>query len=67
MLPLLTCFFLAYSALSEAFQIPLSTPDTSPFTPDFDKLVAETLAHWHTPGVSIAVVDRDQTFSKVYA
>ena len=63
----LTCFFLAYSSLSEAFQIPLSTPDTSPFTTDFDKLVAETLAHWHTPGVSIAVVDGDQTFSKVYA
>ena len=63
----LTCLFLAYSAFSEASQSPLSTPDTSPFTTDFDKLVAETLAHWNTPGVSIAVVDGDQTFSKVYA
>ena len=63
----LTYSLLAYSALSEAFQIPLSTPDTSLFTTDFDKLVAETLAHWHTPGVSIAVVDGDQTFSKVCA
>ena len=59
-------FFLGYSALSEAFQIPLSKPGTSPFTPDFDQLVAETLDHWHTPGISVAVVDGDQTFSKVY-
>ena len=63
----LTYFFLGYSTLSETLQIPLSTPGTSPFTTDFDKLVAETLAHWNTPGVSIAVVDGDQTFSKVYA
>ena len=63
----LICFLLGYSSLSEAFQIPLSTAETSPFTADFDQLVAETLAHWHTPGVSIAVVDGDQTFSKVYA
>lgn len=61
-----TYFFLCYSALCEAFQIPLKKPNTSPFTPAFDKLVAETLDHWHTPGVSIAVVDGDQTFSKVY-
>ena len=65
MLLALTGLFLSYSALFEAFQIPLSSPDTSPFTTDFDKLVTETLAQWHTPGISIAVVDGDQTFSKV--
>lgn len=66
MLLLLTSFFSYYSALSAAFQIPLSMQDTSPFTPDFDKLVAETLAHWHAPGISVAVLDGDKTFSKVY-
>lgn len=57
---------LSYSVLSEALQFPLSTGDTSPFNPNFDTLVAETLAHWHTPGIAIAVIDGDQTFSKVY-
>lgn len=57
---------LSYFASSEALQFPLSRPDTSPFNPNFDTLVAETLAHWHTPGISVAVVDGDQTFSKVY-
>ena len=67
MLISLIALLLAYSALSVASQIPLSTLDISPFNADFDKLVAETLAHWHTPGISIAVVDGEQTFSKVYA
>lgn len=60
-------FFLTFSALSGAYQIPWTAPNASPFTPDFDKLVADTLAHWHTPGISIAVVDGDKTFSKVYS
>ena len=58
-------FFLSLSALSGAYQIPLTTPDKSPFTPDFDHLVADTLDYWHTPGISIAVVDGEKTFSKV--
>ena len=58
-------FLLSFFALSGAYQIPLAAPDASPFTPDFDKLVADTLDHWHTPGISIAVVDGDKTFSKV--
>lgn len=58
-------FFLAFSALSGAYQILLTAPDDFPFTPEFDKLVADTLDHWHTPGISIAVVDGDKTFSKV--
>ena len=48
--------FLGFFALVGAYQIPLTAPDASPFTPDFDKLVADTLDHWHTPGISIAVV-----------
>lgn len=60
-------FFLAFSALSGTSQTPLTAPETPPFTPDFDKLVADTLDHWHTPGISVAVVDGDKTFSKVCA
>ena len=57
--------FSAFFAVSRAHQIPLTAPHASPLTPGFDALVAETLAHWHTPGLSIAVVDGDKTFSKV--
>lgn len=63
----LTGLLFGYTALSEALQFPLSRPDTSPFNANFDTLVAETLAHWHTPGISVAVIDGDQTFSKVCA
>ncbi len=57
---------LTFSAFSQAYQIPLTAKGASPLTSDFDKLVAQTLARWHTPGISIAVVDGDKTFSKVY-
>ena len=57
---------LTFSALSKAYQIPLTAQDDSPLTSDFDKLVAQTLARWHTPGISVAVVNGDKTFSKVY-
>lgn len=57
--------FLSFSALTRTYQIPLIAPDASPFTPDFDKLVADTLDHWHIPGISIAVVHGNKTFSKV--
>ena len=59
--------FFAFFAVSRAHQIPLTAPHASPLTPGFDELVADTLAHWHTPGLSIAVVDGDKTFSKVYS
>lgn len=59
-------FFSAFLAFSGASQIPLTAPGASPFTPDFDKLVADTLDHWHTPGISVAVIDGDKTFSKVH-
>lgn len=38
---------------------------TDPFTPDFVKFVQETLDEWKAVGMSIAVVDGDDVFSKV--
>ncbi|KAH7131685.1 beta-lactamase/transpeptidase-like protein [Dactylonectria estremocensis] len=37
---------------------------TDPFTPDFVKFVQETLDEWKAVGMSIAVVDGDDVFSK---
>ena len=37
-----------------------------PFDKAFDRFVEETLATLHVPGISIAVVDRERTYSKVY-
>ncbi len=51
--------------LVSAHQIPLSAPAPSPFTSAFDKLVADSLDRWHCPGLAIAVIDGDDTFSKV--
>lgn len=31
----------------------------------YDKLINESLERWHVPGISIAVVDGDSTYSKV--
>ena len=64
MLPSHLAFFLTFSALSRAYQTPFNAPDPSPFTTDFDEFVADTLDHWHVPGLSIAVLDGDKTFSK---
>ena len=61
-----TTFLLSFSALSGASQVPLTAaPGASLFTPDFDKLVKDTLDRWYTPGIAIAVVDGNKTFSKV--
>jgi CubicO group peptidase (beta-lactamase class C family) len=32
----------------------------------FEKLVQESLERWHVPGVSVAVVDGDNTWAMVY-
>lgn len=67
---LLVCFFsllpLSY-CLSFTKQRPLQAPaeDHSPFTPSFDDEVAQLLDKWHVPGLSIAVIDGNDTFSKV--
>lgn len=49
-----------------AQQVPLTDPTTSsPFTASFDKLVSQDLERWNTPGLAVAVVNGDDTFSKV--
>ena len=37
----------------------------SPLNEDFDKFVHQNLDYWHVPGISIVVVDNNETFSKV--
>jgi len=36
-----------------------------PLTDDFNAFVLQTLDHWHVAGFSIAVVNDNETFSKV--
>ena len=38
----------------------------SPWTDEFNKFVHQTLDYWHVPGLSIAVVDGNETYSKGY-
>lgn len=37
----------------------------SPLDSEFEEFVNEKLAEWHVPGLAIAVVHEDQTFSQV--
>ncbi|KAI4087199.1 MAG: hypothetical protein LQ344_006945 [Seirophora lacunosa] len=55
----------SYSLSSKA-QKPLKEEGPSPFTQEFDEYVIDLLDHWHVPGLSIAVVDGRETFSKGY-
>ena len=48
-----------------AQQVPLTDQTASPFTESFDKLVKQNLEKWHTPGLAIAVIQGEDTFSKV--
>jgi hypothetical protein len=43
-----------------------NVPKTSPLNENFEKLVSETLEKWHIQGVSVAVVDGDDTWAEVY-
>lgn len=36
----------------------------NPLNEDFEKVVLATLEEWHIPGMSIAVVDNDNVYSK---
>ena len=47
-------------------QVPLRKDDSSPFTPEFDAVVDGYLHRWKVPGLAIAVVDGDETSSKVW-
>lgn len=46
-------------------QIPLQETNRSPFTPEFNEQVNHLLDRWHVPGLSVAIVDGNETFSKV--
>ncbi len=37
----------------------------NPFNREFDQFVADLLERWHVPGVAIAVVDGEKTYTKV--
>jgi CubicO group peptidase (beta-lactamase class C family) len=37
----------------------------TPFDETFDAFVEKLLQEWHVPGMSVAVIDGDQTFAKV--
>lgn len=41
--------------------------EDGPLDTKFEKLVTETLERWHVPGVAIAVVDGEKTYSRVGA
>ena len=51
--------------LPSQHQVPLQEGVQSPFTPDFNQDVDHLLSHWLVPGLSIAIVDGNDTFSKV--
>ena len=59
--------FLIFSPaiVSGAQQIPVKEQIASPFTAHIDRLVARSLHRWRTPGLAIAVIDGQDTFSKV--
>ena len=61
-----TLFLVSLCAIAlAAQQIPVKEQVASPFTAEFDKLVARSLHRWHSPGLAIAVIDGPDTFSKV--
>ena len=39
---------------------------SSPFHKEFEKLVKENLDFWHVPGISIAVVDGEESWAEVW-
>ncbi|KAL8735330.1 MAG: hypothetical protein Q9166_000875 [cf. Caloplaca sp. 2 TL-2023] len=47
-------------------QIPLRDGRSSPFTSDFDAETTRLMKNWDIPGLSIAVVDGNETYSKGY-
>ena len=65
MLFYLVCLISFPAIALRAQQVPLSDPTSSPFTASFDKLVSQNLEKWHTPGLAIAVMQGEDTFSKV--
>lgn len=62
--PLCFCILLLCSG-SATTQMPIGEQNPSPLTDDFNDFVLQILDHWHVPGFSIAVVNGNETFSKV--
>ena len=60
-LPILSLSLIGISAT----QVPLQQHSSTPLSNDFDNLVLNTLNHLHVPGLSIAIIDGNQTFAKV--
>jgi hypothetical protein len=58
---------LASSCIAYASQQPLrgAEKENGPFDKDFERLANETLDRWKCPGLSIAVVDGDDTWAAV--
>jgi CubicO group peptidase (beta-lactamase class C family) len=43
----------------------LVMPPAGPLDDEFDKLVNDLLAKWHAPGIAVAVIDGEKTWTKV--
>lgn len=69
MLPFALCIFslslASVFARGNRLQEPLLDSRSNPFSPELDALVEETLDHFHVAGLSIAVIDGNETFAKV--
>lgn len=52
-------------SVSATNHTPIGEQGSSPLTDDFNNFVLQTLDHWHVPGLAIAVVNGNETFSKV--
>jgi hypothetical protein len=67
---LIISFIFAMSVQSKSFsapQLPLQDDleSDTPFHPSFDKFVESLLESWHIPGLAIAVVHENKTWTKV--
>ena len=62
---LLALLLLYEAAASAAVQKPFFFGERTLFNHDFDQLVHRLLDQWHTPGLAVAVVDGNETYSKV--
>ncbi|KAF2685243.1 beta-lactamase/transpeptidase-like protein, partial [Lentithecium fluviatile CBS 122367] len=45
---------------------PFAALDDDTPNPDFDRLIANAMDYWHTPGLSIAVIDNSRVISRGY-
>ena len=67
MLARLLCFFFFCGlSVAQRQQQPLTASKRSPLDGKFRELVEELLEHWHVPGISISVVDGNDTFAEVF-